>query len=80
MYNILGWLVPFKKQLAIAAFLIVTHGAVYMIAQANQRASTALASKTVALEGVKEHARTEREVIQLADPDLDSRLLKWMRD
>lgn len=74
--QILGWFIPSKIILVWAGVLLVTHGSVYLIAQANQRA----ADKSAAIEGVKTHARIEREVIRLDDTDLDSRLAKWLRD
>ena len=80
METILGWLVPFKKQLAIALVLAVTHSSVYFVAQANQRTQTAERTKSAALEGVKTHAKTEQEVVKLPDTELDSRLAKWLRD
>lgn len=80
MNKILQWLMPFKKQFMFALVLAVTHGSVYLIGAAHERTKLALAEKTIALEGVKTHAKIEREVITLSDPELDSRLSKWLRD
>lgn len=80
MARIIAWLMSFNKQLTIAVVLIASYSAVYYIAQANQRARTAEQIKVATLEGVRTHAKTEQEVIQLSDSELDSRMSKWLRD
>jgi hypothetical protein len=37
-------------------------------------------TQAATLEGIKTHGKIEKEVMRLNDPDLDSRLSKWMRD
>lgn len=45
-----------------------------------ERVDMANARAEAVQKGVKTHGKKEREVKKLADPDLDVRLDKWMRD
>lgn len=81
---VVGFVSGYRTYLYLGLGVIVLTAGAYSIGHwkgvNDQKLVEAKAEAVAIQKGVQAHAQKQHEVIQLPDPDLDSRLDKWMRD